>query len=164
MASLFGISNSAITKAIQNFNPIPHRLELIDEINGVKYYNDSKATNIAATEVAIESFEKDLILILGGQDKGESDFTELTPIMNNRVKTIVCYGQAGEKISKQLTPDFTCEFIQNFDDAFKKTKQIAISGDVVLLSPACASFDQFNNFEERGLKFANLVKEIGINV
>ncbi len=157
IATLFGVSDNAISKAIQEFIPIPHRLEFIEEINGVIYYNDSKATNIAASKVAIESFENNIILILGGQDKGESDFTELKSAMKDRVKAIICYGQTGKNIYNQLSSDFTCEYFQNFSDGFSQSKNIAENGDIVLLSPACASFDQFNNYEERGQAFTDLI-------
>ena len=164
IASLFKIPNESISKAIIEFIPIPHRLELINEINGVKYFNDSKATNIAAAEVAIESFDNNIILILGGQDKGKSDFTKLFKAMNDRVKFIICYGQTGEKIFNQLSNKYNCYLTNDFENGFNKASAKAKNGDIVLLSPACASFDQFNNFEERGQYFTNLVNAIKVNV
>ncbi len=160
MAHSFGISREAIHNTIINFTPIPHRLEWVGNINNVDYFNDSKATNIAAATAAIESFDDDLILILGGQDKGSTDFKQLIPIMENRVKSIIAYGDAGLEIKNQLDGDFMVAFSEDFEDAFLSANNNSTPGDTVLLSPACASFDQFSNYEERGNKFVEIFTKL----
>ena len=160
MAHSFGISRQAIQNTIINFTPIPHRLEWVGNINNVDYFNDSKATNIAAATAAIESFDDDLILILGGQDKGSTDFKQLIPIMENRVKSIIAYGDAGLEIKNQLDGDFMVAFSEDFEDAFLSANNNSTPGDTVLLSPACASFDQFSNYEERGNKFVEIFTKL----
>jgi UDP-N-acetylmuramoylalanine--D-glutamate ligase len=156
MAHTFDLSSSAIQDTIINFTPIHHRLEWIGNINNVDYFNDSKATNIAAARAAIESFEDNLILILGGQDKGSTDFIQLSPVMKNRVKSIVAYGEAGSKIKNQLETEFQMDYHEKFDKAVLQAHEQSEPGDTILLSPACASFDQFLNYEERGDEF-NLI-------
>jgi len=156
MAHSFDISRSAIQDTIMNFTPIHHRLEWIGNINNVDYFNDSKATNIAAARAAIESFDDNLILILGGQDKGSTDFLQLSPVMKNRVKSIVTYGEAGSEIKNQLEAAFQMKYYEKFDDAVLQAYGQSEPGDIILLSPACASFDQFSNYEERGDEF-NLI-------
>ncbi len=156
MAHSFDISRSAIQDTIMNFSPIHHRLEWIGNINNVDYFNDSKATNIAAARAAIESFDDNLILILGGQDKGSTDFLQLSPVMKNRVKSIVTYGEAGSEIKNQLEAEFQMNYHEKFDDAVLQAYEQSEPGDIILLSPACASFDQFSNYEERGDEF-NLI-------
>ena len=156
MAHTFDLSSSTIQDTIINFTPIHHRLEWIGNINNVDYFNDSKATNIAAARAAIESFDDNLILILGGQDKGSTDFLQLSPVMKNRVKTIVAYGEAGIKIKNQLETEFKMNYHEKFDKAVLQAHEQSEPGDTILLSPACASFDQFSNYEERGDEF-NLI-------
>ena len=156
MAHSFGISRSAIQNTIINFTPIPHRLEWIGNINNVDYFNDSKATNIAAARAAIKSFDNNLILILGGQDKGATDFRQLIPVMNGRVKAVITYGEAGSEIKNQLDAAFDPVCCDLFINAVNLAYEQSNPGDTVLLSPACASFDQFSNYEERGDEF-NLI-------
>jgi len=156
MAHSFDISHSAIKDTIMNFTPIPHRLEWIGNMNNVDYFNDSKATNIAAARAAIESFDDNLILILGGQDKGSTNFLQLIPVMKNRIKLIIAYGEAGHEIKNQLEIEFQINYHEQFDDAVQQAHEQSEPGDTILLSPACASFDQFSNYEERGDEF-NLI-------
>ncbi len=160
MASIFGITTEPMRKAIINFKPIEHRLEYAGEVNSVRYFNDSKATNIEATAASIASFKEDVVLILGGQDKGKSDFRVLIAPMRNRVKAIVTYGVTGQEIADQLGKHFPVFYIENFEDCFRKSIELAPKDGVVLLAPACASYDQFDNFEKRGLKFKSLVAEL----
>jgi UDP-N-acetylmuramoylalanine--D-glutamate ligase len=165
MAYEFGISTTIIKHAIENFIPIPHRIEFVAEINNIKYYNDSKATNIASTIAGITSFDSNVILILGGTDKGETDFTDLIPHMKDRIKLIICYGKAGENILSQLNNNgYILHYEMNFNSSFNIAQQNANSGDTVLLSPACASYDQFSSYEDRGNSFKMLVNNIGVNV
>ena len=156
MAHSFDISRSAIQDTIMNFTPVRHRLEWIGNINNVDYFNDSKATNIAAACAAIESFDNNIILILGGQDKGSTDFLQLSPMMKNRVKSIIAYGEAGSEIKHQLEAEFKVNYHDKFDKAVMQAHEQSQPGDTILLSPACASFDQFSNYEERGDEF-NLI-------
>ena len=164
MAHKFDISHSAIQHTIMNFTPIHHRLEWIGNINNVNYYNDSKATNIAATRAAIESFDENLILILGGQDKGSTDFLQLSLIMKNRVKSIIAYGDAGIEIKNQLETEFQMNYYEKFDDAVIQAHEKAESGDTILLSPSCTSFDQFSNYKERGDKFIQLFTTLEMGI
>ncbi len=158
-ARLMGVPNSRITQAMSSFTGVPHRLERVMELNGVTYYNDSKATNVDAVKVALDSFENDIHLILGGKDKG-GEFSQLLPHAQNKVKEIVAYGQAAEMISTALGDAVKLECVSSLRDAIEICHLRAVSGDIVLLSPGCASFDQFNNFEERGDTFKSILTEM----
>ncbi len=158
-AHCLGISDARITDVMHSFKGIPHRLENIATIDGIEYINDSKATNIDAVKVAIESYEKPIILILGGLAKG-NDFAELLQF-KNKIKCIVAYGNAKETIHEELSSTFEVSKIELLQDAVQLSNQKAVNGEIVLLSPGCASFDQFKNFEDRGIKFAQWVMELG---
>lgn len=158
-ARLMGVPNSRITQAMSSFAGVPHRLERVLELNGVTYYNDSKATNVDAVKVALDSFENDIHLILGGKDKG-GEFSQLLPHAQNKVKEIVAYGQAAEMISTAFGDAVKLECVSSLRDAIEICHLRAVSGDIVLLSPGCASFDQFNNFEERGDTFKSILTEM----
>lgn len=158
-AHCLGISDARITDVMHTFKGIPHRLENIAIIDGIEYINDSKATNIDAVKVAIESYEKPIILILGGLAKG-NDFPELLQF-KNKIKCIVAYGSAREIIHQELSGTFEVNKIELLLDSVQISNQKAENGDIVLLSPGCASFDQFTNFEDRGIKFAQWVRELG---
>lgn len=158
-AHCLGISDARIADVMRSFKGIPHRLENIATIDGIEYINDSKATNIDAVKVAIESFEKPIILILGGLAKG-NDFAELLQF-KNKIKCIVAYGNAKEIICEELSSTFEVSKIELLQDAVQLSNQKAENGEIVLLSPGCASFDQFKNFEDRGIKFTQWVKELG---
>jgi len=144
---------------MSTFGGVKHRLEKVCEINGVTYYNDSKATNVDAVKVALDSFDTSIHLILGGKDKG-GEFSQLLPHTQNKVKEIVAYGQAGEKISTALRDAVKLEQVSSLKDAVEICHLNADAGDIILLSPGCASFDQFTNFEERGDVFKSIVKEL----
>ena len=158
-AHCLGISDEKIANVIQSFKGIPHRLESITEINGIEFINDSKATNIDAVKVAIESYEKPIILILGGLAKG-NDFAELLQY-KNKIKNIIAYGTAKDTIHKELSTAITVTKLELLKEAVKLSFQKAKNGEIVLLSPGCASFDQFINFEDRGNKFTQWVRELG---
>jgi len=158
-ANILGVPNSRIAQVMSTFGGVKHRLEKVLEINGVTYYNDSKATNVDAVKVALDSFDTSIHLILGGKDKG-GEFSQLLPHAQNKVKEIVAYGQAGEKISTALRDAVKLEQVSNLKDAVEICHLNADAGDIVLLSPGCASFDQFTNFEERGDVFKSIVKEL----
>jgi UDP-N-acetylmuramoylalanine--D-glutamate ligase len=148
-----------LREVIRNFKGVEHRIEFVAEINGVKFYNDSKATNVDSTAKSLEAFERNVIVILGGKDKG-SDYTTLAPLIQERVKQIVLIGEASDIIEMQLAglrPMFRATSMQ---DAVQKATEVADAGDTVLLAPACASFDMFNNYEHRGQVFKEAVKSV----
>ncbi|MEN3014100.1 MAG: UDP-N-acetylmuramoyl-L-alanine--D-glutamate ligase [Endomicrobiia bacterium] len=159
-AYLAGIPKEIIEKAVSEFEGVEHRLEIVRIIDGVVYINDSKSTNVDSTLVALKSIEQPIHLILGGRDKG-SPYTPLIPLINQKVKSILLIGEATETIYNQLKDTnskiFRCETLKN---AVIKAKEISKSGDVVLLSPACSSFDQFKNFEHRGKIFKEIVNTL----
>ena len=154
------ISDDKIAKVIKSFTGIPHRLETVIIINRITFVNDSKATNIDAVKVAIASYNTPIILILGGIAKG-NDFSELLNCEEN-VKSIIAYGDAKNIIRQELEHNFDFISTELLSDAVKVSYQMAEEGDTVLLSPGCASFDQFVNFEERGEYFSQWVKELEI--
>ena len=154
---IIGLKNSEIKEGIKTFKGLEHRTELCGEIGGVKFINDSKATNIDATYKALISFNSPIILILGGKDKG-GDFTVLNDLIKSKVKKLILIGAAREKIKKQLDKDIEFIEVNTMEEAVRTSYSLAEKGDLVLLSPACASFDMYKNFEERGRDFKNLVK------
>lgn len=157
-ATLLGIASSRIKKVMSTFCGVPHRLEHIGEINGVVYINDSKATNVNAVTVALDSFERPILLILGGQDKG-GDFLSLTPHTHN-VKEVLTIGESEDAISTVLGDAVRLRSCGSLKSAVEVAHTHAQPGDIVLLSPGCASFDQFDNFEQRGDVFRELVYEL----
>ncbi len=155
-AHLMGVPNKSIAATMSQFSGVPHRLELIAEINGVTYVNDSKATNLDAVQVALESFTQPIILLLGGLDKG-GDFRSLLPHTHNNLKEVIAFGQAKELILTALRDAVRSTSVMDLKEALELAQNCSQPGDVVLLSPGCASFDQFENFEERGDHFRSLV-------
>ena len=155
-AHLMGIPNKLISATMSEFSGVPHRLESIAEINGVTYINDSKATNLDAVQVALESFSQPIILLLGGLDKG-GDFRSLLPHTHNNLKEVIAFGQAQDLILTTLRDAVRSTSVIDLKEALELALNCSQPGDVVLLSPGCASFDQFNNFEERGNYFRSLV-------
>ena len=158
-AKILNVTNNQISMAISNFSGIEHRLEKVIINNGVAYYNDSKATNIESVIAAIQSFSSSIILILGGKDK-DSNFNELIPFIKENVKKIISYGQASNKISIALRDAVELDQVFSLRDAVELCQKSAAPGDTILLSPGCASFDQFKNYEERGNEFKRLVNEM----
>src|SRR5882724_2684714 len=151
----------ALTDAIKRFKGVEHRLEYVADIDGIRFYNDSKATNVDSTVKALEAFERNIIVILGGKDKG-SDYTVLAPLIRDRVKLVVLIGAASDKIAEQLQGAGSMTRAGSIRDAVLKAKEIATAGDIVLLAPACASFDMFDNYEERGRVFKDAVHDLRI--
>ncbi len=148
-----------IRKAVQNFKAVEHRIEYVATIRGVEYYNDSKATNVDATIKAIESFPANIHLILGGKDKG-SDYSVMNDLLRQRVKRIYTIGAAAEKIESQVSGAADLVRAVTLDSAVKMAGETARPGDVVLLAPACASFDQFQNYQQRGTVFKQAVRAL----
>jgi UDP-N-acetylmuramoylalanine--D-glutamate ligase len=147
---LIGCAPATIAETVRAFKAVEHRLELVATIGGVDYYNDSKATNVDAAMKAIESFPGNIHLILGGKDKG-SDYSVLNSLLKERVKCVYTIGAAAGKIESQIKAQVVRA--ETLENAVKLASEAAVPGDVVLLAPACASFDQFKNYEHRGRIF-----------
>jgi UDP-N-acetylmuramoylalanine--D-glutamate ligase len=152
-----GVPGTTIARALREFQGLPHRLELVAEVRGVHWINDSKATNVASTLVALQAMERPFVLIAGGRHKGEP-YTPLGARLTSRCRAIVAYGEARALIRTDLSPYARVEEVERFDAAVARAAALARSGDAVLLSPACSSYDQFNNYEERGARFRGLVE------
>lgn len=154
----YGVTDEVIQKVLKEFKGVEHRLEYVDTINGVTYYNDSKATNCVSTITALNSFNQPTILLLGGYDRGHS-FHDLDDSMKN-VKCVVCFGETKNRI-EEFCNDLNIKCYKNdtLKEAMNAVKDICTPGDVVLLSPACASWDQYDKFEDRGDEFKKLVRE-----
>ena len=153
---LGGCSPEEVRKAVQKFKAVEHRLEFVATVRGVDYYNDSKATNVDATIKALESFPANIHLILGGKDKG-SDYSVLNDLLCERVKRVYTIGAAAAKIESQIK-NVEIVHAETLENAIRKAHAAAQPGDVVLLAPACASFDQFKNYEQRGKVFKDIVR------
>jgi UDP-N-acetylmuramoylalanine--D-glutamate ligase len=151
-----GCDAASIRKTVHDFKAVEHRLEFVATVRGVDYYNDSKATNVDATIKALESFPANIHLILGGKDKG-SDYTVLNDLLRQRVKSVYTIGAAAEKIQSQIKGAPNIVAAGTMEAAVKQASASAQPGDIVLLAPACASFDQFQNYEHRGRAFKELV-------
>ena len=163
---IFGVEDAFISQTLENFNTLEHRIEFVAEVEGIRIFNDSKATNPDATIKALRSFKKEVTLILGGKDKG-MDFNEMIPAMEETVENVVLIGETGPKIAaclkeypynNSLMPFrvFRCD---SFKEAISRCFEVTGRGKVILLSPACASFDMFNDYKDRGKKFKELVLE-----
>ena len=149
----------AMLEALKQYSGLPHRCQLVTEKNGVKWVNDSKATNVGASIAAIKGLScgRDIVLIAGGVAKGQ-EFSDLTPIFETHLKSLLLIGQDAKEISEVTPRDIPQQTVRNMSDAVKKAKMIAKEGDIVLLAPACASFDMFDNYEKRGDAFINEVE------
>jgi len=156
MAMSAGCNPQQVRSSVAEFRAVEHRLELVATINGVTFYNDSKATNVDATVKALESFPGNIHIILGGKDKG-SDYTVLSPLLRERVKRVYLIGAASDKIAMQIQGATAVTRSGILERAIRQAFDAAAPGDVVLLAPACASFDQFENYEHRGRVFKELV-------
>ena len=159
VAKTLGVSTKIIKQFFKEFNGVEHRIEFVRELNGVKYYNDSKATNTESTCIALSSFKNPTILLLGGLDRGHS-FEPLLPFMQN-VKIILTYGETKGRIVQFAKENgFRVEKYDTLLECVKRSYDISTGGDVVLLSPACASWDQYESFEKRGEEFKKDVKDL----
>ena len=158
-ARLAGVPAETVRKAVAAFQAVEHRLEFVRELHGVRYFNDSKATNVDATAKAVEAFPGGILLILGGKDK-DSDYSVLAPLLRQRVQTVITIGSAAEKIEHQLAGVVKIERAGTMERAVALAREQADPGDVVLLAPACASFDQFENYEHRGRVFKDLARQL----
>jgi UDP-N-acetylmuramoylalanine--D-glutamate ligase len=158
-ARIVGVDPKAIPDAIRTFRGVEHRLEFVAEVAGVSYFNDSKATNVDATLKALDAFPGRIFVILGGKDKG-SDYTLLRNSLQEKAVLALLIGAAAEKIETQIAGSVTIERAGTLEQAVEVASHAARSGDIVLLAPACASFDQFENYEHRGRVFKQLVRRL----
>jgi len=156
---LAGAQSAQIAGAIRSFPGVEHRIEFVAEINGVRYYNDSKATNVDATLKALEAFPGRIIVILGGKDK-DSDYAQLRTTLREKTILALLIGSAADKIEKQIESSVAIRRAETLHNAVQFAAQAAHAGDIVLLAPACASFDQFENYEHRGRVFKELVHQL----
>ena len=154
-----GAKADAVAETLRTFPGLEHRLEFVRELDGVTYINDSKGTNVGAVEKSIESFNEPIILIAGGLDK-HSDFAPLAPLVREHVKKLVLIGKAADVIDEAIGKATDTVRAATLEDAVNKSREAAKSGDVVLLSPACASFDMFKDFEDRGRQFKQIVRNL----
>jgi UDP-N-acetylmuramoylalanine--D-glutamate ligase len=155
----YGVTNEIINEVVTNFKGVPHRLEYVDTVNGVDYYNDTEATNIKCCQIALSSFKCPIVLFLGGLDRGQN-FNELTPYMDN-VKTIIAIGECRNRVEEYAKSIGKPVYVyEHLVDGFEKACRVAESGEVVLLSPASASWDQYKECEIRGDEFKGKVREL----
>ena len=155
VAKHYGVEDEIINKVVKEFKGVEHRLEFVREFDGKKYYNDSKATNLVSTQIALKSFDKDTLLILGGYERGQN-FKELIPYLDN-VKVILAIGETKERIKEELS-DYNVIIFDTLKEAMKDIKDYDV--EIVLLSPAAASWDQYKKFEDRGDEFKNIVNNL----
>lgn len=158
-ACLLDIKKEDIRRALSDFEGVEHRLEPAGTVDGVRYINDSKATNVNSCWYALESMPKGTVLILGGKDKG-NDYSEILPLVKEKVKAIVAMGTDNAKIVDFFKDVVPVTDTHTLDDAIEACRRIAVTGDTVLLSPCCASFDLFSSYEDRGRKFKAAVREL----
>jgi UDP-N-acetylmuramoylalanine--D-glutamate ligase len=158
-ASAWGVSGAGIRAAMRQTAGLPHRLEFVRDRQGVRWYDDSKATNIGAVEKSIDSFPGGIVLLLGGYDKG-GDFSALRRRVAARAAQIICFGRAGASIATQLDGAAASCCVADLASAVQRAAELARSGQVVVLAPGCASFDEFRDYHERGMRFRALVEAL----
>ncbi len=159
VATVLDVPVAAIEAGLDSMSGLPHRLELVAVKGGVRYYDDSKATNVGAVEKSIASFDGGLVLLLGGYDKG-GDFGSLRESVASRVDRLVCFGTAGPTIADRLAGAAPCDVVPGLTEAVQLASRQARAGQTVVLAPACASFDEFRDYTERGRRFRSLVEAL----
>lgn len=159
VSKLCGCPQKRIQQAIESFKGLPHRLEFLKESNKIKFYNDSKATNVSSVVRALEALDPPLILIAGGKDKG-GDYHPLIPLIKEKTKVLILLGEAKEKMHQALRSSTSTFMVETLEEAVKQALKQASPGDTILLSPACSSFDMFKSYEERGKAFETLVNNL----
>jgi UDP-N-acetylmuramoylalanine--D-glutamate ligase len=160
-ARLAGAELEAVRRGLKSFHALSHRLEPVLERHGVLWINDSKATNISSTRVAVEGMTRPTVLLLGGRHKGEP-YTELLDVLAGRVRVVVAFGEAGARVESDLGGHLQVELVTGgFEEVVERAAQVARPGDAVLLSPACSSYDMFRDYEERGDRFRELAGRVG---
>jgi len=157
MAARFcGCGRESIVNAVAGFRGLPHRIEYAGEKKGVKFYDDSKGTNVGSVVRALDTFTEPVILLLGGRDK-DGDFDTLQPLLTKKTKKVILFGEARERIAAMIGPEVPAEKRRTLREAVESAYRNAAEGDIVLLSPGCASFDEFKNYKERGDFFKNMI-------
>ncbi len=157
MAARFcGCGRESIVNAVAGFRGLPHRIEYAGEKKGVKFYDDSKGTNVGSVVRALDTFTEPVILLLGGRDK-DGDFDTLQPLLTKKTKKVILFGEARERIAAMIGPEVPAEKRRTLREAVESAYRNAAEGDIVLLSPGCASFDEFKNYKERGDSFKNMI-------
>jgi UDP-N-acetylmuramoylalanine--D-glutamate ligase len=159
MASLMGVKDDVIAQTLRTFKGVEHRLEPAGEVEGVRFVNDSKGTNVDSVVKALESFEKPIVLMLGGRDKA-GDFTRLSALVKEKVTRIVAFGECKTKVVQQLSPSATVVEAETLEEAVNGAFVASEKGGMVLFSPGCASFDMFQNYEDRGRQFKAVVQKL----
>ncbi len=159
VGQLLGVGPASIRSTLRNFKGVEHRLEFVREVDGVRYYNDSKATNVDSVWYALQAFEQPIVLLLGGRDKG-NDYSRLTGLVRQHVKAVIAIGESADKVETAFRTVTTLKRAHSMEEAVNTAKRLARIGDIVLLSPACASFDWFKNYEHRGQVFKTLVNNL----
>ena len=154
-----GVDHASLADGLATFRPLRHRMEPVREVDAVLWINDSKATNVASTRVAIQAMQRPFVLLLGGRHKGEP-YTDLVGPLCEHGQTVIAYGEAGDLIEHDLGPAIRVVRATTFEDVVAKAKVLATPGSAVLLSPACSSYDMFDNYEQRGATFRALVEEM----
>ncbi|HEY8460032.1 MAG TPA: UDP-N-acetylmuramoyl-L-alanine--D-glutamate ligase [Blastocatellia bacterium] len=158
-----GASAESMRESVRNFKGVEHRLEFVAEINGVKFYNDSKATNVDAAIKCIEAFDGGVNVILGGKDKG-GDYSPLAPVARARCSNLILIGAAADKIAAALRDARPLRRASTMEEAVEIGLEVGKPGEIVLLAPACASFDMFDNYEHRGRAFKEAVRNLGLRI
>jgi UDP-N-acetylmuramoylalanine--D-glutamate ligase len=158
-AQATGVPAATIASTLMSFQGVEHRLEFVRELDGVKYVNDSKGTNVDSVWYALQSFDSPIVIMLGGRDKG-NDYSRLRDLMRKHVRAVVAIGESADKVTQAFGEEFTVRKATSMEEAVKAGQELAQPGDVVLLSPACASFDWFDNYEHRGRVFKELVRNL----
>ena len=159
VGQLSGVSTASIRATLKNFKGVEHRQEFVREVKGIRYYNDSKATSVDAVWYALQSFHQPIVLMLGGRDKG-NDYSRISDLVKKNVRAIVAMGESADKVEKAFSGLKPVRRAGSIDEAVLSAQSLAQPGDVVLLSPACASFDWFEDYEQRGRVFKELVKNL----
>ncbi|MFC2093932.1 glutamate ligase domain-containing protein, partial [Bacteroidota bacterium] len=161
-AKSFCIRNEVIERTLKNFKGVEHRIEFVKQVNGIDFYNDSKATNIDSMTVALKSFNKKVILIMGGE-KADNDLEHIKDLIYRNVKSIIAIGESKQQIKRFLSSVVSVELAESLEEAVETTFNKGKTGDIVLFSPAYKSFDMFDNFEHRGNEFKRIVNQLIIN-
>lgn len=159
VGELLDVGTASLRATLKNFKGVEHRQEFVREVNGVRYFNDSKATSVDAVWYALQAFDQPIVLMLGGRDKG-NDYSRIFDLVKKNVRAIVALGESADKVDKAFSGFMTVKRAGSMDNAVLVAQSLAQTGDVVLLSPACASYDWFENFEQRGTVFKELVRNL----
>jgi UDP-N-acetylmuramoylalanine--D-glutamate ligase len=159
VGQLAGVHTASMRATLRNFKGVEHRQEFVREVNGIRFYNDSKATSVEAVRYALQAFDQPIVLMLGGRDKG-NDYSQIMELVHKHVRAIVAMGESADKVEKAFAGTKPVQRTASIEEAILTAQKLAQPGDVVLLSPACASFDWFENYEQRGRVFKELVKNL----